>query len=133
MWQKLVPLVVLGRFVIGGVSRVLMVVGCLGRVVGGVGGFFQTQVRVLLGYSSINHGGWLIVGRVYGPVGCVCYFLIYGFLVGLLFYLLRVVELVNFEVLVKGFRVFSVKFLGLLVLLLVRLAGLPPMLGFAMK
>lgn len=57
VWQKLVPLVILGRFLAREFSNVLLLVGCLGRLVGGLGGFLQTQLRVLLGYSSINHGG----------------------------------------------------------------------------
>lgn len=38
-------------------TGILVIVGCLGRVVGGLGGFLQTQLRVLLGYSSIRHRG----------------------------------------------------------------------------
>lgn len=51
------PLFVLVRFVRGKIVWVLVLAGCVGRLVGGLGGFLQTQFRVLLGYSSINHRG----------------------------------------------------------------------------
>lgn len=38
-------------------GQALLVRGSLRRVIGGLGGFSQTQIRVLLGYSSIGHTG----------------------------------------------------------------------------
>lgn len=73
------------------------------------------------------------MGRLCSPVSCVCYFFIYSFIVGMLFFLLRFIEFRNFRRLGKGFRVFEIKFLRFLVLLLVSLAGLPPTVGFAIK
>lgn len=57
VWQKIALLFVLIGIVDGFLSIRFMVVGCLGSLVGGLGGMCQTQVRGLLGYSSINHGG----------------------------------------------------------------------------
>lgn len=133
VWQKVVPLVIFINFVDGGIVGVLVVVGCAGSLVGGLGGFLQTQLRILLGYSSINHRGWLIVGRIYRVVRVLCYFVIYSIIVGFMFYVLSYVELGRYENLSKGFGVIDVKFLGFLVVLLITLAGLPPTLGFAIK
>lgn len=55
VWQKVAPLLVMVGLVEGFFVLVLTVIGCLGRVVGGLGGLRQTQVRALLGYSTINH------------------------------------------------------------------------------
>lgn len=57
VWQKVGPLLVLVTFIEGPIMQVLIVSGCMGRLVGGLGGFAQTQVRAILGYSSINHSG----------------------------------------------------------------------------
>ena len=73
------------------------------------------------------------MGGVYRPGNCVCYFMIYFFIVSLMFCLLNMMDLENFSLLTKGFSVFDIKFLGFLVVSLIRLAGLPPTIGFAMK
>lgn len=57
MWQKLGPLLVMISFVDGFMGVALLVRGGLSRVIGGLGGFPQTQIRVLLGYSTIGHTG----------------------------------------------------------------------------
>lgn len=44
-------------FVDGFMGVALLVRGGLSRVIGGLGGFPQTQIRVLLGYSTIGHTG----------------------------------------------------------------------------
>lgn len=127
------PLLILISFVEGKIVGLLVFIGCLGRLIGGLGGFLQTQLRVLLGYSSIGHSGWLIAGGIYSSVSSICYFLIYRRISVILFYVLRVAEIRRYLSLSKGYRVMRVKYLGILVLLLVRLAGLPPTLGFAIK
>lgn len=133
VWQKVAPLAVLIIFIRGVLKGLLIWTGCVGRVVGGVGGICQTQVRSLLGYSSITHNGWLIVGGIIRVVGAVLYFVIYGLINCFLFYYLYVVEVRNYCSLLKNFSGVRVKQLLVLRLLLMRLAGLPPTVGFSMK
>lgn len=127
------PLLVLVRFIEGPIIQVLVVSGCAGRLVGGLGGFAQTQVRAILGYSSINHSGWLVVGRIYNITSAVVYFFIYFIIVGFLFYFLSVIEVNSYRGLLKGFRGVRVKLIIILGLSLLTLAGLPPTVGFSMK
>lgn len=121
------PVLILVFFVEGVLVQVLLVSGCLGRLVGGIGGFAQTQIRALLGYSSIGHGGWLIVGGLNSVVGGVFYFIMYFFIMAFLFYLLSIIELRRCRSL-KGSRYLWFLGLGFLTL-----AGLPPRVGFSMK
>lgn len=116
-----------------GLVEILAGAGCLRRVVGGLGGCLQTQLRVLLGYSSINHNGWLVVSSLYSPIGCVYYYCFYCFAVVVVFYLVGHLELGNLKRVCGSFRLFDVKFIGVLIIVLVRLAGLPPTVGFAIK
>lgn len=133
VWQKVAPLFVLIRFVDGFIVKILVAFSCLGRVVGGLGGFLQTQLRILLGYSSIGHSGWIVAGGIYSVTCCICYFIIYTIISVILFFVLRVVEVVRYSSLRKSYSLVDVKLLRVLVFLLVSLAGLPPTLGFAMK
>lgn len=120
-------------FIEGFLRQVLIVSGCLGSLVGGLGGFAQTQVRSLLGYSSIGHGGWLVVGGVYRVVSAVVYFFLYFIVRGFLFCLLSAVEVWSYGRLSKGFRGVRVKYLWFLRLGFLTLAGLPPRVGFSIK
>lgn len=133
VWQKLAPLVVLVRLVDRYLVRVIVGLGCLGSLVGGLGGMRQTQVRALVAYSSIRHGGWLAVGGIYTVVGMAMYFFLYSFIRLMLFYYLSLAEAGSYCGLLKGFSGVAVKDLQLLGLMLVTLAGLPPTVGFAIK
>lgn len=133
VWQKVGPVLILVSFIGGFLMQVLMVSGCLGRMVGGLGGFAQTQVRSLLGYSSIGHGGWLVVGGIFRFLGVVVYLLLYSIVRGFLFCLLSAVEARSYGRLSKGFRGMKAKYLWLLRLGFLTLAGLPPGVGFSMK
>lgn len=75
----------------------------------------------------------MIVGILCRPVRGVCYFLLYSVLVVLLFFCLSYMDLYRFRRLGKGFGVPSVGILSCLALSLVRLAGMPPTIGFAIK
>lgn len=111
----------------------VIVFGCLSRVVGGLGGLRQTHVRVLLGYSSISHGGWLVVGGIYSISAMFVYFFIYRVINFILFFYLSIIETGFYGSLLKGFRSVGVGELQVLGLLLVVLAGLPPTIGFTIK
>lgn len=75
----------------------------------------------------------MVVGILCRPVRGVCYFLLYSVLVVLLFFCLSYMDLYRFRRLGKGFGVPSVRILSCLALSLVRLAGMPPTIGFAIK
>lgn len=55
-WQKLGPVVLCG---VGSINEVglFLILGLANTVVGGLGGLNQTQLRPILGYSSISHLG----------------------------------------------------------------------------
>lgn len=133
VWQKLGPLSVLVFFVEGPLMQALIVSGCLGSLVGGLGGFSQTQVRALLGYSSINHAGWLVAGGMYRVISFMIYYCIYFLVMWVLLFLLSLLEVRSYKSLSKGFRGVGVKYLMPLALALLTLAGLPPTVGFSIK
>lgn len=56
VWQKIGPIFVLSVFIYSSSYYVYMVC-CVRALVGGLGGINQTQIRVLLAYSSIGHMG----------------------------------------------------------------------------
>nr|YP_009648869.1 NADH dehydrogenase subunit 2 [Notospermus geniculatus]QCZ36419.1 NADH dehydrogenase subunit 2 [Notospermus geniculatus] len=124
-WQKLAPFLVL-LSLCGDFLFLFLLLGGLSSLVGGVLGIGQVQVRLLMGYSSISHWGWVLGTMCFSVLGSVFYYFFY-FLVSLaVFFLLGV----------GG--VWRVGFLGglvggPLVLGLLSLGGLPPFSGFLPK
>ena len=129
----MVPLVILRRIVSGFLVGVIVFFGGLGRLIGGLGGVFQTQLRIIIGYSSIGHTGWIIVGALFNPICGFCYFLIYSIMVFSFFLLLNHLDLVRFESLGKVFGLLNINGLSFVRMCLIRLAGMPPTIGFAIK
>nr|YP_010688223.1 NADH dehydrogenase subunit 2 [Pillucina pisidium (Dunker, 1860)]WBR65417.1 NADH dehydrogenase subunit 2 [Pillucina pisidium (Dunker, 1860)] len=133
VWQKLVPLVVLGSLMNGVMVNFVMLMAGLGGLIGGAGGFLQTQFRVLMAYSSIGHSGWLVAGSLCSPFSGVCYFLLYSLLTGVFFILLSYMNLEGYQSLGGSFSPVSIGVLLLMSSFLVGMAGMPPTIGFAMK
>nr|YP_008592440.1 NADH dehydrogenase subunit 2 [Eusthenes cupreus]AFY16806.1 NADH dehydrogenase subunit 2 [Eusthenes cupreus] len=57
-WQKLAPLMMMTNMQIN--HKTLFMASILSTVIGAIGGLNQTSLRKLMGYSSINHLGWMI-------------------------------------------------------------------------
>ena len=58
--QKFGPLYIIGTLnFLGGINILLISLFIFSRIVGAIGGFNQSQIQLLLGYSSINNlPGW---------------------------------------------------------------------------
>nr|YP_010303571.1 NADH dehydrogenase subunit 2 [Quasilineus sinicus]QXO02043.1 NADH dehydrogenase subunit 2 [Quasilineus sinicus] len=124
-WQKFAPLFLLcGIF--SDFFYLFFFFACFSSLVGGIGGVGQVQLRILMGYSSINHLGWMIGLFVCSLLGGFCYYFFYFFISLLIFFVLSG----------SGFwRVSQISCgVGLFALIgLVSLGGLPPLSGFVPK
>jgi NADH-ubiquinone oxidoreductase chain 2 len=130
IWQKVGPLFILSSFIYYS-SFYIILVCCLRALVGGLGGINQTQMRVLLAYSSIGHMGWMFARIIYSFRLFLVYFLVYrliniSIILLIDFTSLKITNLIR----VKGLRIFIIVILCFLFL---SLAGLPPFLGFFPK
>lgn len=130
VWQKVGPLFVLSSFIYYSSFYINLICG-LRAIIGGLGGINQTQIRVLLAYSSIGHIGWIFASIIYSFSLFLIYFLVYRLIN------LSIILLIDFASLkmtnlirVKGLSIFIIIILCLLFL---SLAGLPPFLGFFPK
>nr|WBV77009.1 NADH dehydrogenase subunit 2 [Phestilla sp. CUS-2023] len=114
-WQKIVPFFLLINFldVYREFHQIILMLGGMSAIVGALIGLNQTQIGPMLGASSITHGGWLLLGSVYGSLWI--YFLIYCF---------------NFLILVYFLWMKDSMVSGMMIL---SLSGLPPFIMFIGK
>nr|AAF03006.1 NADH dehydrogenase subunit II [Neofundulus sp. Paraguay] len=77
-WQKLAPLSIMMQLPNNNPSSTtLILMALLSILVGGWGGLNQTQLRKILGYSSIAHLGWMFLVLQYLPALTFMAFLLY--------------------------------------------------------
>ena len=131
VFQKLAPCIIMCYMIDFFDNFLLFIVGCLGSLLGGFIGINQSQLRLLLSYSSIGHIGWILCSIYISFSAFLFYYLVYSFInlsIIILFdiypfKLIRVSSLIMFPfniILLVSFTFFS-------------LGGLPPFLGFYPK
>nr|APH08745.1 NADH dehydrogenase subunit 2 [Glyphostoma sp. JEU-2016] len=134
-WQKLAPLFLLVSLFELSESYMLILMFCLissGCVItGGVGGMNQTQIRALLAYSSIAHLGWMVFSAVHGEWLVKVYLVVYILVSLSLFSSLWASDSGSMKSIsnLKGSNIYQMS----IMVLLLSLAGLPPLFGFIPK
>nr|ANA11998.1 NADH dehydrogenase subunit 2 [Cyrtodactylus murua] len=66
-WQKIAPLTLLYMTHHNLNHTVLLLLGLSSALIGGWGGLNQTQIRMIMAFSSIAHMGWLITAMTLSP------------------------------------------------------------------
>lgn len=106
-----------------------LVIVALGAAVGAIGGLNETRVRKILRFSSISHGGWMLLAMGQSSCRYLLYFCLYSAVVGGLIYLVWRYEVGHINQLARVGSVAGIKVL----LSLISLGGLPPLFGFLPK
>nr|YP_009687569.1 NADH dehydrogenase subunit 2 [Chaetodontoplus poliourus]QDX14960.1 NADH dehydrogenase subunit 2 [Chaetodontoplus poliourus] len=130
-WQKLAPFAILTQ-IQSPDSPLILILGISSIFAGGWGGLNQTQLRKILGYSSIAHLGWMILVLQYSTTLALLALLIYIIMTYATFTLLTLKKTTSMKMLFALGAKNPVLTL-LLPLLLMSLAGLPPLTGFLTK
>nr|UYX79154.1 NADH dehydrogenase subunit 2 [Distorsio anus] len=134
-WQKLAPLFLVMSLLEFNNSYWFIILICIlssgSALVGGLGGMNQTQIRALLGYSSIGHLGWMMFAMISSEWIMKIYLGVYVAISLCMFVMLWLSDnstMKNLDSLKNsGFTQLSV------ILMLLSLGGLPPLLGFISK
>nr|YP_009485747.1 NADH dehydrogenase subunit 2 [Reduvius gregoryi]ASK05195.1 NADH dehydrogenase subunit 2 [Reduvius gregoryi]AVZ00883.1 NADH dehydrogenase subunit 2 [Reduvius gregoryi] len=128
-WQKVGPLVIISHIV--DTTSCLPVVICVTVLIGAIGGLNQTSIRKIMGYSSINHMGWMIASMKFHNEFWVKYLVIYSVIIALMIYMFNLYSAFYINQLTSN----NPKFMEKLIMIIqfLSLGGLPPFLGFLPK
>nr|YP_009164271.1 NADH dehydrogenase subunit 2 [Amynthas longisiphonus]AIR76368.1 NADH dehydrogenase subunit 2 [Amynthas longisiphonus] len=132
-WQKLAPLSILIFFTTQSAKSMVPLMAGLNALLGGVMGMNQSQLRTIMAYSSIGHLGWMMSFILLDmPTMSMLYFMIYCSLIIPLFMLMNLMNISTSKQLTK-MSMISPPMQLTMSILLISLAGLPPMTGFMPK
>nr|BDQ44265.1 NADH dehydrogenase subunit 2 [Amynthas yambaruensis] len=132
-WQKLAPLSILIFFTSQMSKSLIPLMAGLNALLGGMMGMNQSQLRTIMAYSSIGHLGWMMSFMLLDkPMMSMLYFTIYCSLIIPLFMLLNNMNLKTSKQL-SGVGSISPAMQLSISILLISLAGLPPLTGFMPK
>nr|BDQ43810.1 NADH dehydrogenase subunit 2 [Metaphire communissima] len=132
-WQKLAPLTILVFFTSQTPKTMIPLMAGLNALLGGIMGMNQSQLRTIMAYSSIGHLGWMMSFMLMDkPLMSMLYFTIYCSLIIPLFMIMNSMNLMTTKQLSKVTMISPTTQL-MLSILLISLAGLPPLTGFMPK
>ena len=154
--SKVAGFFVLGRFLWGGFEGfegsihgwhwdtgwvvALGLLACLSMIIGNLAALKQSNLRRLLAYSAVAHSGYALLGIMSpsesGPASAAFYMITYGVSIVGVFGLLHVLspdgQNTNWQVL-EGLRHRSPWMAACLMVLVLSMAGIPPLVGFLAK
>nr|BDQ43706.1 NADH dehydrogenase subunit 2 [Metaphire tosaensis] len=132
-WQKLAPLAILVFFTSQMSKPIIPLMAGLNALLGGIMGMNQSQLRTIMAYSSIGHLGWMMSFMLLDkPMMTMLYFMIYCSLIIPLFLSFNIMNLMTLKQLSK-ITTTSTTTQILISIMLISLAGLPPLTGFMPK
>nr|APT35254.1 NADH dehydrogenase subunit 2 [Conopophila whitei] len=110
----------------------LVAMAILSAALGGWMGLNQTQIRKILAFSSISHLGWMAVIITYNPKLTLLNFCLYSLMTATVFLTLNTMKVLKLPTLMTAWAKTPSLNVTLIIILL-SLAGLPPLTGFLPK
>jgi len=132
-WQKLAPLIILSFILTPSFTKLIIVVARANALMGGIIGINQTRLRSIIAYSSITHIGWITrLLSIYKPIITTTYFAIYSIIIAPIFIIFQS-KSINISTNIRKVILQSPYLQIVIPILILSLAGLPPLTGFIPK
>nr|YP_010568110.1 NADH dehydrogenase subunit 2 [Chalcorana labialis]UZC57504.1 NADH dehydrogenase subunit 2 [Chalcorana labialis] len=131
-WQKIAPMTLLLQISYFTNLNLMIAIGLLSVLIGGWGGMGQNQLRKLMAFSSIGHLGWMIVVMKFNPLISLLTFILYIIMTTAMFMALMVNYTTKMSEISTSWHK-TPTLSAATMLILISLAGLPPLTGFTPK
>lgn len=131
-WQKIAPLILLFSIKELLFSKLILAARVLSVLIGGWGGLNQTQMRKILAFSSIGKMGWIAITSIYSFKAALSMLVLYLIIKTTIFLILDYLKISTLGHL-KTVAQISPTRVGLIILTMLSLGGLPPLTGFMIK
>uniref|UniRef100_D0U1V4 NADH-ubiquinone oxidoreductase chain 2 n=2 Tax=Nanorana quadranus TaxID=310671 RepID=D0U1V4_NANQU len=131
-WQKIAPMTLLLQISHLVNLNLLITVGLLSVLIGGWGGINQTQLRKIMAFSSIGHLGWMVLILKFNPQLTLFNFTLYIMMTAAMFLSLMLMSSTKVSEISSSWPK-SPTLVTTMMLILLSLAGLPPLTGFSPK
>nr|YP_009538301.1 NADH dehydrogenase subunit 2 [Triaenodes tardus]AXU98785.1 NADH dehydrogenase subunit 2 [Triaenodes tardus] len=127
-WQKIIPMTLIYYFM----NKTLMYMSIiLSVIMGSIMAFNQTNMKLIMAYSSINHMGWLLTTMTLNMIIWIIYLLNYfmlNFILCKMFNMMNIKNILNIFIMNYPFLLKT-----MLLINFFSLGGIPPFLGFLPK
>nr|AUW38589.1 NADH dehydrogenase subunit 2 [Lamprocoris roylii] len=127
-WQKIAPMLMMNNLIVN--NMMLYLTTMMSVIVGSIGGLNQMSLRKIMGYSSINHLGWMI-SLTKTKNNWIMYLMIYSIIVMSLCWLFNQYNTMHINQM-NNLNMTMTEKLNYIILMM-SLGGLPPLLGFLPK
>jgi len=127
-WQKIAPFIILRTLK----TPIIFILAIGAALLGCLGGLNQNKIKLIIGYSSINHSGWMLIASYVNLFYWILYFLIYSTLTWTIIKTTKSINNLRSLYELNNNKTSKInKYIFILNLL--SLGGLPPLLGFIRK
>nr|USH59343.1 NADH dehydrogenase subunit 2 [Rana kukunoris] len=131
-WQKIAPMTLLLNASSLLNLNLTIALGLTSILIGGWGGIGQTQIRKIMAFSSIGHLGWIIIIMKFSPQLSLFNFILYIIMTAAMFMSLNVMSATKMSQISTSWSK-TPALSATTMLIMLSLAGLPPLTGFAPK
>nr|YP_010933584.1 NADH dehydrogenase subunit 2 [Ptychadena nuerensis]WKT09027.1 NADH dehydrogenase subunit 2 [Ptychadena nuerensis] len=131
-WQKIAPMALLLQVSQHIDLSLITIIGLSSILIGGWGGISQTQVRKVMAFSSIGHLGWMVIILKFSPQLALFNFILYIIMTTAMFFSLMALSSPNLAQISTSWAK-TPALTSSMLLVLLSLAGLPPLTGFTPK
>nr|UJG45228.1 NADH dehydrogenase subunit 2 [Odontocerum albicorne] len=127
-WQKIIPMLVISYCQI---NKIIIISAIISALIGSLMGFNQTNLKLLMSFSSINHISWLLSSLMINFHAWLIYFIIY-FMMN--FIIMKLFNTFNMLYLTQIYNLNMNNSIKMSILInFLSLGGFPPFIGFISK